>query len=182
MIAAADLSESAKRLGAEFANNKLTLKIFGKEFSADTYSDLFKDMLDIFDGKQIDIHIGSGISTILFPLPLFPIMVCYWKPEDGLESDLHIYFNSTAMEPYSVYPEFATGKFRIEQKISSNFLPFEKALSTLLLSNIGRAFNLSAADYSLSPQAFLLRFTFLRTDGHSPSTLNMDSGNALSIF
>ena len=159
-ISLIDLSESAKRLGARFSNNKITIKIFGKDFSvdtkgnisseihinaymvvpalnyilngsgkspngnwitfreltggpsryahfqqccekplkrvADTYTDLFKDMLEIFDGKQIVSHIDSDISIVLYPLPLFPIMVCYWKPEDGLESNLYIYFDSTS--------------------------------------------------------------------------------------
>lgn len=159
-ISLIDLSEAAKRLGARFSKNKLTIKIFGKNFSvdtkgnisseihinaymvvpvlnyilngsgkspngnwitfreltggpsryahfqqccekplkrvADTYTDLFKDMLEIFDGKQIVSHIDSDISIILYPLPLFPIMVCYWKPEDGLESNLHIYFDFTS--------------------------------------------------------------------------------------
>ena len=63
---------------------------------ADTYTDFFKDMLEIFDGKKIDSHIDSDISIVLHPLPLFPIMVCYWKPEDGLESSLHIYFDSVS--------------------------------------------------------------------------------------
>jgi len=159
-ISLIDLSEAAKRTGARFSNNKLTLKIFGKDFSvdaqgnissdihinaymavpvlnyilngsgrapngkwitfrelnggpsryahfqrccekplkrvADTYTDLFKDMLEIFDGKQIVSHIDSDVSIVLYPLPLFPIMVCYWKPEDGLSSDLYIYFDSTS--------------------------------------------------------------------------------------
>lgn len=155
-----DISEAAKRIGAGFFNNKLTIKIFGRNFSidtkgsisselhinaymvvpalnyilngsgksphgnwitfrelsggpsryahfqqrcekplkrvADTYTDLFKDMLDIFDGKQIVSHIDSDISIVLYPLPLFPIMVCCWKPEDGLESGLHIYFDAAS--------------------------------------------------------------------------------------
>ncbi|BBO89246.1 DUF3786 domain-containing protein [Desulfosarcina ovata] len=159
-ISSIDLSEAAKRLGTRFSNNKLTIKILGKDFSvdpkgnisseihinaymvvpvlnhllngsgkspdgnwitfrelnggpsryahfqqccekplkqvADTYPDLFKDMLEIFDGKQIVSHIDSDVSIVLHPLPLFPIMVCYWKPEDDLESDLHIYFDSTS--------------------------------------------------------------------------------------
>lgn len=159
-ISLIDLAEAAKRLGAHFSNNKLTIKIFGKDFSvdtmgnisseihinaymavpvlnyilngsgkfpngswitfrelnggpsryahfqqccekplkrvADTYTDLFKDMLEIFDGKQIISHINSDVSIVLYPLPLFPIMVCYWKPEDDLESNLYIYFDSTS--------------------------------------------------------------------------------------
>ncbi len=159
-ISLIDLSQAAKRLGARFSNNKLSIKIFGREFGidtrgnlssevhinaymvvpalnyilnasgktpqgnwitfrelkggpsryahfqqrcekplkrlADTYTDLFKDMLEIFDGKQIVSTIDSDISIILHPLPLFPIMVCYWKPEEGLESALHIYFDATS--------------------------------------------------------------------------------------
>ena len=159
-ISSIDLSEAAKRLGDDFSDNKLTTKIFGKDFSidakgdisseihinaymvvpvlnyilngsgkspkgnwitfrelnggpsryahfqrccekpvkqvADTYTDLFKDMLEIFDGKEIAGHIDSDISILLYPLPLFPILVCYWKPEDGLESDLYIYFDSAS--------------------------------------------------------------------------------------
>ncbi len=159
-ISSIDLSEAAKRLGARFSGSKLTIKIFGKDFSidakgnlssevhinaymavpvlnhilngsgkmpsgnwitfrelnggperyahfqrccetplkqvADTYPDLFKDMLEIFDGKEIISHIDSDVSIVLHPLPRFPIMVCYWKPEDGLDSNLYIYFDDTS--------------------------------------------------------------------------------------
>lgn len=159
-ISLIDLSEAAKRLGARFSNNKLNIKIFGKNFSvdtrgnisseahinaymvvpalnyilngsgkspqgnwitfreltggpsryahfqqrcekplkriADTYTNLFKNMLEIFDGKQVVSHIDADISIVLHPLPLFPIMVCYWKPEEGLGSSLHIYFDSAS--------------------------------------------------------------------------------------
>jgi CO dehydrogenase/acetyl-CoA synthase gamma subunit (corrinoid Fe-S protein) len=159
-ISLIDLSQAVKRLGAEFSKDKLSIKIFGRDFSvdtggnlaseahinaymvvpalnyilngsgktpqgdwitfrelsggasryahfqqrcekplkrvADTYTDLFKDMLEIFDGKRIDSHIGSDISIVLYPLPLFPIMVCYWQAEEGLESSLHIYFDSAS--------------------------------------------------------------------------------------
>ncbi len=157
-----DLEEAARRIGARFADNKLTIKIFGKAFSvdtkgnlssevhinaymvvpalayilngagtppkgewitfrelkggqpryahfqqrcekplkrvADTYTGLFSDMLDIFDGKKINSHIGSDISIVLYPLPNFPLMICYWEPEDGLESSLHIYFDAASDE------------------------------------------------------------------------------------
>ena len=63
---------------------------------ADTYTDFFKDMLEIFDGKEIVSQIDSDVSIVLYPLPLFPIMVCYWRPEDGLESSLHIYFDAAS--------------------------------------------------------------------------------------
>ncbi len=63
---------------------------------ADTYPDLFNDMLEIFGGKQLVSPVGSDISIVLHPLPLFPVMVCYWKPEEGLESSFHIYFDSAS--------------------------------------------------------------------------------------
>jgi len=51
---------------------------------ADTYTDFFKDVLEIFDGKQITSNIDSDISIVLHPLPLFPMMICYWKPVNYL--------------------------------------------------------------------------------------------------
>lgn len=159
-VTAIDLAQAAERLGAKFSNGKLTLKVFGRDFSvdtqgnllsevhinaymvvpvlnyilngkgrtpqgnwitfreltggppryahfqqrceiplkkvADTYTDLFNDMLEIFGGKQLVSPVGSDISIVLHPLPLFPVMVCYWKPEEGLESSLHIYFDSAS--------------------------------------------------------------------------------------
>ncbi len=65
---------------------------------ADTYTDLFRDMLDIFNGRKVDNYIDSDVSVVLHPLPLLPIMICYWEPEDGLESSLHIYYDKTADE------------------------------------------------------------------------------------
>ena len=91
-----------RRRSQTFVGGKKWYRLFGQRCEkplkkvADTYTDLFKDMLEIFDGKQIVSHIDSDVSIVLYPLPLLPIMVCYWKPEDGLESDLHIYFDSAS--------------------------------------------------------------------------------------
>jgi hypothetical protein len=63
---------------------------------ADNYTDLFEDMVTIFNGKKATRHFESDISVVLHPLPLVPILVCYWKPEDGLEADLHLFFDDTA--------------------------------------------------------------------------------------
>jgi len=159
-VAAVDLAVTAKRLGAEYANDKLTLKIMGKDFSvdahgdlssdihihtwvtspvlnyilhgtgtpvsgawvplrelehgkdwgrffeqrcekplkqvADTYTDLFEDMIHIFNGKQVENHYNSDISLVLHPLPKLPMLICYWKPDDGLASDLNLFFDATA--------------------------------------------------------------------------------------
>lgn len=157
-----DLESAARRVGASFAGNKLTLKVCGKDFSvnskgmisadihvnpwvavpvlryilesdgkpvsgnwvsfrelkngperfslfqqkcektlkaiADRYPALFKDMLDIFDGRRVETHFDSDISIVLRPLPRFPILICYWKPEEGLDSDLHVFFDAVSEE------------------------------------------------------------------------------------
>jgi Domain of unknown function (DUF3786)/Putative Fe-S cluster len=155
-----DLDEAAQRTGGRVSDNRLTLKVLGKNFSvdskgnlytdihvnswialpfltyvlygkglpvsgnwvsfrelkdgmdgyplfqkrceepmkrvADTYTDLFDDMAHIFSGKQVEKQFESDISVVLHPLPKVPIMVCYWLPEDGLESSLHVFFDQTA--------------------------------------------------------------------------------------
>lgn len=170
-VTAIDLSAAAKRLGATFANDKLTLKILGKDFSidtkgaittdihvhqwvtvpflnyvmdgkgtpvsgkwvplreldggkdwyrlfgqrcekplkkiADTYTDLFEDMIHIFNGRQVENHYESDISLVLHPLPNMPILICYWKPDDGLESDLNLFFDSTAEENLNIESIYA---------------------------------------------------------------------------
>ncbi|MGB9500174.1 MAG: DUF3786 domain-containing protein [Dissulfuribacterales bacterium] len=179
-----DLSEAARRLGAAFSGNKLTIKIFGKDFSvdlqghlstdihvnpwvavpvlnyvlkgagkqisgdwvpfrelkngrsraglyhqrcenplkkiADTYTDFFKDMLEIFDGHQVDNLFDSDVSIVLHPLPLVPILICYWEPEDGLESSLHIFFDATAEDNLDIDSLYtlAAGFVHMFEKIS----------------------------------------------------------------
>ena len=179
-----DLSSAAQRLGAEFSDNKLTIKICGKNFVvdskghlsseihinpwiaipilsyilnckgapvsgkwvplrelgsgkdwyrlfgqrcekplkkiADTYTDLFHDMLHIFNGKKVENHYQSDISLILHPLPLLPILICYWEPEDGLESSLNLFFDSTAEENLNIESIYAlgTGIVRMFEKIA----------------------------------------------------------------
>ena len=172
-IATIDLSLLAQRLGARFSENKLTIKILGKDFSvdskgnlssdihihpwitipilsyvidsagmpvsgkwvpfrelrngktwyrlfgqrcekplkrvADTYTDLFEDMIHIFNGRQVENHYSSDISLVLHPLPKVPILICYWKPEDGLESSLNVFFDSTAEDNLNIESIYALG-------------------------------------------------------------------------
>lgn len=165
-ITTTDLSAAAQRLGAIFSDEKLTIRILGKNFSidtkgnittdihvhawimipvinyiidgagvpvsgkwvpfrelkggktwyrlfeqrcekplkkvADTYTDLFEDMIRLCNGRQVENHYSSDISLVLHPLPKVPILICYWKPEDGLESSLTIFFDSTAQENLNI--------------------------------------------------------------------------------
>ncbi len=63
---------------------------------ADRYPQLFENLIHIFNGKKAENHYDSDISVVLFPLPKVPLLVCYWKPEDGMDSDLHLFFDSSA--------------------------------------------------------------------------------------
>ena len=76
---------------------------------ADTYTDLFEDMIRLFEGRQVENHYASDISLVLHPLPKVPILICYWKPEDGLESDLNIFFDSTAEQNLNIESVFTLG-------------------------------------------------------------------------
>ena len=172
-IAAADLAEAARRVGAEFAGNKLSLKVLGKDFSVDTdgnlytqihinpwvavpfliyilagkglpvtgnwisfrelkdgkeryalfkkrcedamkqvadsYTALFDDLVHIFSARQVEEQFESDISVVLHPLPKVPMMICYWQPEDGLESSLNVFFDETADQNLNADAVFTLG-------------------------------------------------------------------------
>ena len=76
---------------------------------ADIYTDLFEDMIDIFNGKQVENHYKSDISLVLHPLPKVPILICYWKPEDELGSDLNLFFDSTAEDNLNIESIYTLG-------------------------------------------------------------------------
>ena len=159
-IQSCDLRLAAQRVGGTFSNEKLNIRIFGKQFSidasgnmfsdihinlwiatpvlryvlyckgvpltgkwvplrelkegreksglfakrsekslkqiADRYTNLFQDLMSLFNGEKVENHYESDISLVLYPLPKLPMLICYWKPEDEMESDLHLFFDSSA--------------------------------------------------------------------------------------
>ncbi len=172
-IAEIDLAAAAERIGADFAGDRLTLKVLGKNFSvdtrgklyadihinpwiavpffsyvidgkgmppsgdwvsfralkngmpryalfqkrcegamkkvADTYTDLFDDLVHIFNGRQVEEQFESDISVVLHPLPRIPMMLCYWMPEDGLESSLNLFFDKVADDNLDIGSVFSLG-------------------------------------------------------------------------
>lgn len=99
---------------------------------ADTHADLFEDLIHIFSGMSSGGAFASDISVIVYPLPKLPMMICYWKPEDDMESKLHLFFDDTAEENLLIESIYSTGMGiarmleKIMQKHSS---PFDKSLS-----------------------------------------------------
>jgi len=172
-IRSANLAELAQKVGADFDNDRLTLKIMGKDFSvdargnlyadihvnpwiavpylnhvlygkglspngswasfrelsggqeryplfqkrcerpiknvADTYPGFFDDMVHLFGGKEVARQFQSDISVVLHPLPKIPIMICYWRPEDGLQSSLNLFFDTTASHNLDIGSLFSLG-------------------------------------------------------------------------
>jgi len=63
---------------------------------ADVYLELFDDMVQLFAGKQIQSPYDSDISVVLPVFPLVPLLICYWKPEEGMTSTLNVFFDRSA--------------------------------------------------------------------------------------
>ncbi len=63
---------------------------------ADIYPALFEDMVKLFNGRRTSNHYQADISLVLHPLPNVPILVCYWKTEEGLASSLNLFFDANA--------------------------------------------------------------------------------------
>ena len=76
---------------------------------ADLHTGLFDDMVHLFEGKQVDKQFESDISVVLHPLPKVPLMVCYWLPEDGLQSSLNLFFDETADRNLDIGSLFTLG-------------------------------------------------------------------------
>jgi len=76
---------------------------------ADVYTPLFDDIVHVFGGKQVDKQFESDISVVLYPLPKVPVMICYWLPEDGMDSSLHIFFDETADRNLDIGSVFTLG-------------------------------------------------------------------------
>jgi hypothetical protein len=110
----------------ELKNGKTWAPLFGQRCEkplkkvADTYTELFEDMIRLFNGKQVERHHSADISLVLHPLPKVPMLICYWEPEEGLESSLNLFFDSTAEENLNIESLYAlgTGLVRMFEKIS----------------------------------------------------------------
>lgn len=87
---------------------------------ADTYPDLFSDLVEIFNGKPVKDHYQSDVALVLHPLPLVPILICYWLPDEGLESDLNIYFDASAEDNLDIENIYSlgTGITRMFEKLA----------------------------------------------------------------
>jgi len=87
---------------------------------ADSYTDLFEDMVRIFSGRQEQNHYDADIALVLHPLPKVPVLISYTRPDDEFDSDLNIFFDATAEENLPIESIFAlgTGLARMFEKVA----------------------------------------------------------------
>ena len=76
---------------------------------ADIYTDLFDDIVHLFSGRQVARQFRSDISVVLHPLPKVPVMICYWRPDEGIGSSLNIFFDATADRNLDIGSIFSLG-------------------------------------------------------------------------
>lgn len=86
---------------------------------ADEHSGLFEDLVGMFRAASSARAFDADVAVVLSPLPKVPLLVCYWKPEDGMESQLHLFFDETAERNLPVESLFtmATGIVRMLERI-----------------------------------------------------------------
>ncbi len=99
----------------ELAEGKERYPLFEKRCEAamqavaDSYPDLFRDIVRLFNGRRVERQFESDISVVLDPLPRVPIMVCYWRPEDGMASSLKVFYDATADQNLDIGALFTIG-------------------------------------------------------------------------
>jgi Domain of unknown function (DUF3786)/Putative Fe-S cluster len=86
----------------------------------DKHTDLLEDIIDIFSGKTAKTKFDSDISIVLHPLPKIPILICYWRQEDDMDSMLNIFFDQNAEKNLSIESLYmlSTGLVAMFEKIS----------------------------------------------------------------
>jgi hypothetical protein len=76
----------------------------------DSNSELLGELISIFSGERADNGLfASDIALSLYPLPKVPILICYWKPEGDMDSDLNIFFDASADKHLKIEAIFSLG-------------------------------------------------------------------------
>lgn len=89
---------------------------------ADRFPDFFDDILHMFDGREVERQFRADVSVVLRPLPLVPVMICYRRAEEGLESTLNVYFDDSAGDNLGADMLFSlvTGMVRMLEKLATH--------------------------------------------------------------
>lgn len=87
---------------------------------ADVYPELFSDLVDIFNGQPVGGQFQADVALVLRPLPRIPLLICYWQAEDGMESNLNLFFDASAEANLGISGIYAlgTGITRMFEKLA----------------------------------------------------------------
>lgn len=87
---------------------------------ADTHTDLFEFMIDVFSAERAPRPFDSDIAVILYPLPKVPILLCYWKPDGSMDSSVNVFFDESAKKnlPVEALYRLTAGMVIMFEKIS----------------------------------------------------------------
>jgi len=75
----------------------------------DVYTELFEDMVHLFQGREVESPFDSDISVVLPVLPLVPLLICYWKDDEGMGSSLNVFFDRSLDENLDSETAFTIG-------------------------------------------------------------------------
>jgi len=75
----------------------------------DGYTGLMEDMVDIFSGQPAPEMFDSDIAVVLRPFPKVPILLCYFKPEEGMGSDMHVFFDASVQHNLTIDSVYVLG-------------------------------------------------------------------------
>lgn len=96
----------------ELKGGATTAAYFAKRFEeplriiADEHTSVLFELLGVFGGKSV-AGFGSDYAVSLLPLPNVPMLVLYWRPEEGFPSKLRVMFDPAASSYLG--PELITG-------------------------------------------------------------------------
>ncbi|KMY67222.1 hypothetical protein AAU61_10075 [Desulfocarbo indianensis] len=105
--------------GAEWAN------FFSKRCEeplkklADDYTDLFEFMVEIFNAKRAQ-EFDADIAVELRPLPKVPMLICYWREDGEMGSQLNLFFDEVTPKnlPVDCIFTLCTGMMIMFEKIA----------------------------------------------------------------
>ncbi len=81
----------------------------GMKRIADVYTDLFDDMVRLFQGRQVESRFDADISVVLPVFPRVPLLICYWSAAEGMESSLNIFFDRSVDHNLGAGSAFSLG-------------------------------------------------------------------------
>ncbi len=76
---------------------------------ADAHPELFQDLISMFSGASASTAVNADVGVMLFPLPRVPMLICYWMPEEDMESKLHVFFDRSAEQNLPLDSLFTLG-------------------------------------------------------------------------